>query len=42
MDIQLPVFKLETQCMMGLTVQTLTSELHDFKETNKYHYQLIK
>ena len=38
MDIQL--FKLETQCIMGLTVQTLTSDLLTFKEENKY--ELIK
>ena len=38
MDIQL--YKLETQCIIGLTVQTLTSDLLDFKEENKY--ELIK
>ena len=38
MDIQL--FKLETQCIMGLTVQTLTSHLLYFKEEIKY--ELVK
>ena len=34
MDIQL--FKLETECIMGLVVQPQTFDLLHFKEKNKY------
>ena len=34
MDIQL--FKLETEYIVGLAVQTLTSDLVDFKKENKH------